>query len=146
MVERFSDTLSVAEKVGAHEVGHLMAVILGGGRAHSVTTIPTAQYRGLTIGRPNPNNPLEHQMVVCAAGLAAEEMMGLDDHRGCGSDMAKLDYLAKVVSRFKYSGRISPRSLVAEAKSKARSWMSGVGQAFLRQEALKLAFKGTVIY
>lgn len=63
-------------------------------------------------------------MAALAGGWVAEDLIGKSDHRGTGSDMAKLDYLADYASKFFYSNMVTAQSLKSRAFSLAHSILS----------------------
>lgn len=111
-------------ETAVHEEGHAIVASDLAGAVSKRTIIPEGNALGLTVADFS-NFPLaegvRRMMATACGGWVAEELVGKTDHRGTGSDMATLDYLANYASRFIYQGKLSAGDLKSEAFSLARS-------------------------
>lgn len=148
-MERLSSQENQEDKlneVAAHEMGHADVAKKLGGLISKITIIPKGETLGYVIASFEHfpfHEKIHRMMAVLAAGYVAEERIGKSDHRGTGSDMAKLENLATIASRIIYLGRVSTGSLVSEAFSRARNLMPGYYE--LCQRAKELELKGTIV-
>ncbi len=138
------DFLIIAEQrepVAAHEEGH--AIVARGLRwgVNFETVIPNGNTLGLTevspaAGKSQPELILD-SIAISIGGQAGEELTGITDHSGCGSDIFKQNFLADLYIRLTGSIR-SVGAIISEQTSRARSYIGSFGEFNHRQRSLSL--------
>ncbi|MCL5784888.1 MAG: hypothetical protein M1142_06075 [Patescibacteria group bacterium] len=101
--EVFTKTEERVLETAQHESGHsIVARALNG-----IVSKETVAREGNILGYVQVSfdhfplhEKLTRTMATLAGGWMAEKMIGKGNHQGCGSDMAKLNFLADYVSRF----------------------------------------------
>lgn len=134
------------EPVAIHEEGHVAVARYFRWSLILKSVIPDGNTLGVTKTTPNPSTPESDVVLqaisVSAAGEVAEESFGLS-HDGCGFDRGRQRWLGALYKRL--TGTLqSVESIVDHQRSKARSIIGGIGETFLRNNAMKLAKAGSL--
>lgn len=134
--------------VAFHEEGH---AVVAGSLGWSVllrTVIPEGNALGLTKVSPNlaksKENLILDAIAISVGGEMAEEMCGVEDHSGCGSDRFKQRILAAFYIRLTGSIR-TVGEVVSEQQSRARSILSSIGSTMHGERSFSLLRAGVLI-
>ncbi len=126
----------------AHENAHKLAVNHYNWNLHVISIVQKGNTLGYVEATPPMGISLKQmlleKMVICFSGMAGEEAIGEDDHRGCGSDVAQANYFAEILSKFteEYQGQFY--TLINWAKSEARNIVRSAGENHLKNESFDL--------
>ena len=147
-MERVELTKTQQERyeVAIHEVSHAVAGRHFGWDINNITVVPEENTLGLTKLRPNSYHP-DSQLLLESAAIAAaseigEEMFGIEDHSGCGSDR----FMQKVrlsIFRFNFDSDSTLSSLITRTRSMAR-WALQSSRQEIEDRAYRLAIVGTI--
>lgn len=127
--KHFIEQKKEENEVATHEEGHTIVAESLGGVVSKKTIVPEGGARGYCLISFN-NGSIEDRvmgmMASLCGGVVAEEKIGKDDHGGTGSDMAKLDHLGNLLSRYIYQGKVKKEYFINKAFSLARACLSDV--------------------
>lgn len=117
------------QKTSYHEAGHEgVAVTLGD--VAEISVKPEGRVGGYVRWMVNRSKGVMDQLfdmvTVSVASWVAEEMCGVNDHRGCGSDMGKARFGAALIYRLSQGGQSADR-VINQAFSRARGILVGMG-------------------
>jgi len=129
------------ERVAFHEEGHASLARALGWTVLLETVVPDGSSLGMTKAAPNssktPDQLILDAIAISAGGEAAEEMLGVSDHSGCGFDRGKQRYLASIFLLITGS-RGSVDSVISGQKSRARSFLGSIGLYTHQQNSMTL--------
>lgn len=142
-MERLNEGVTIGNnallQTSAHEWGHAVIAHALGGDVSVISVVPEGNRLGYTRV-VFWNGPIDRRinamMVSLCGGWVAEEKVGIQDHRGCGMDMAMLDYYASIASIDIYGGRVSPGKIKSNVFSQARSLICSQTQLLNRARYL----------
>lgn len=126
----FLDYLHSRWAVGGHETGHEHMAKVEDWFVDGISITPEGNTLGYTRIIPNPNHSTEKiftsRIAICYGGEAAEEILGIYDHRGCGSDRAQARYAQAFLGR---------AGVISEQRSYAHSSVGSFGRRYFSQKA-----------
>ena len=71
------------------------------------------------------------------ASMAGEDLFGIHDHRGCGSDIAQARYFSRLYLRYFSRGEGSVDSILYYGYSRAKGLLTATGMDNLEREAME---------
>lgn len=125
-----------------HENAHATVARYFGWNVLVVSIIPEGNVLGFTQALPSSekriNQLLLEKIAICFAGLAGEELIGDNDHQGCGSDFAQARFFVEVLDKFSPNHQDQFHSLIEWGKNTARSIIQDAGLDYLKQKSFSL--------
>ena len=143
--------LSPVEKeripVAYHEKGHGGVARYIGWGVGLETVVPQGNSLGRTAAVPNSSKSEEELLLdgiaIAAGGEEAENMCGIEDHSGCGSDRFRQRLLAKLYISLTGSIR-SIGSIISEQRGRARGILECIGLGEHKRRSMILVRAGTL--
>jgi hypothetical protein len=121
-----------------HENAHALVAQSLGWQVLIVSIIQEGNALGFTKAVPpfkRIDQLLLEKMAICFAGMAGEELVGDNDHRGCSSDFAQAKFFAEILDRFSPEHRGQFFSLVESQKNLARGIVNRAGVNYLKDKS-----------
>lgn len=138
---------NLREPVALHEEGHAAVAKSRGWGVDFKTVIPEGNTLGLTKVTPDTSKSQDELILdaiaISAGGEAAEEVCGIYDHRGCGSDRFRQRFLANLYIRLTGSIR-NVSEILSEQRSNARGILGSIGMGVHRRASMRFLRAGSL--
>lgn len=119
------------DETASHEHGHATVAKKLGWGVEVISIIREGNILGFTRISPDPTKSALQLMLdgiaIALGGMASEEMMGITDHRGAGSDVRKAKELAKRASLIQFGNEEAAASILEQQYIVAWSAVNDIG-------------------